>query len=238
MKQIRTLKPDEIEVRVGTIKDTGISLLLYKDARCDMNILDETFGIMGWKRKHEMIDRALFCTVSIRDENGEWVSKQDVGVQSYAEPTKGMASDAFKRACFNIGIGRELYTAPLIWIPIERVYVIKEDGKLKVKDTFHVSYISYDDEGKVIQTLEICNQHNRIVYQRKVNSQTAPQSFPSHEVKKISKVEMNRLYAEMQRTGVTESDIMERYPIPLTNLTEGDYRKIMSALKQTKTRVG
>ena len=160
MKQIRTLKPDEIEVRVGTIKDTGISLLLYKDARCDMNILDETFGIMGWKRKHEMIDRALFCTVSIRDENGEWVSKQDVGVQSYAEPTKGMASDAFKRACFNIGIGRELYTAPLIWIPIERVYVIKEDGKLKVKDTFHVSYISYDDEGKVIQTLEICNQHN------------------------------------------------------------------------------
>ena len=238
MKQIRTLKPDEIEVRVGTIKDTGISLLLYKNARCDMSILDETFGIMGWKREHEMIDKALFCTVSIRDENGEWVSKQDVGVQSYAEPTKGMASDAFKRACFNIGIGRELYTAPRIWVPIERVYIIKEDGKVKVKDTFHVSYISYDNEGKVIQCLEIRNQYNKIVYQKKVNNQTAPQSFPSCEAKKISEMEMNQLYAEMQRTGVTEQDIMERYPVPLANLTERDYRKIMSALKKTGTRVG
>ena len=108
MKKIRELRADEIEVRVGVVRKNGISLLLYKDARCDMNILDETFGIAGWQRKHELINGALFCTVSIKDENGEWISKQDVGVESYTEAVKGAASDSFKRACFNIGIGREL----------------------------------------------------------------------------------------------------------------------------------
>ena len=107
MKKIRELRADEIEVRVGIVKKNGISLLLYKDARCDMNILDETFGITGWQRKHELINGALFCTVSIKGENGEWISKQDVGVESYTEAVKGAASDSFKRACFNIGkIGR------------------------------------------------------------------------------------------------------------------------------------
>lgn len=89
MKKIRELRADEIEVRVGVVRKNGISLLLYKDARCDMNILDETFGIAGWQRKHELINGALFCTVSIKDESGEWISKQDVGVESYTEAVKG-----------------------------------------------------------------------------------------------------------------------------------------------------
>ena len=100
MKEIRKLRADEIEARVGIVKKNGISLLLYKDARCDMNILDETFGIMGWQRKHELINGSLFCTVSIKGEDGEWIGKQDVGVQSYTEAVKGAASDSFKRACF------------------------------------------------------------------------------------------------------------------------------------------
>ena len=149
MKKIRELRADEIEVRVGVVRKNGISLLLYKDARCDMNILDETFGITGWKRHHELINGSLFCTVSIRDENGEWISKQDVGVESYTEAVKGAASDSFKRACFNIGIGRELYTAPFIWIPSDTVSIAEGDGKLKVRDSFNVSYISYDENGKV-----------------------------------------------------------------------------------------
>lgn len=144
MKKIRELRADEIEVRVGVVRKNGISLLLYKDARCDMNILDETFGIAGWQRKHELINGALFCTVSIKDENGEWISKQDVGVESYTEAVKGAASDSFKRACFNIGIGRELYTAPFIWIPSDKVSIAEGNGKLKVRDSFNVSYISYD----------------------------------------------------------------------------------------------
>lgn len=129
MKKIRELRADEIEARVGVVRKNGISLLLYKDARCDMNILDETFGITGWKRHHELINGSLFCTVSIRDENGEWISKQDVGVESYTEAVKGAASDSFKRACFNIGIGRELYTAPFIWISSDKVSIAEDNGQ-------------------------------------------------------------------------------------------------------------
>lgn len=115
MKQFRALTADDIECRVSTVSDKGCSLLLYKDARCDMKILDETVGPENWKRSHELINGNLFCNVSLWDEGKkEWVTKQDVGTESYTEKEKGQASDAFKRACFNWGIGRELYTAPFI----------------------------------------------------------------------------------------------------------------------------
>lgn len=119
MNEIRLLRADEIDVRVGGFnkEKTGGFLLLYKDARVDMAMLDELFGSYGWQRKHEGINGKLFCTISIYNEKtGEWVSKQDVGVESNNDATKGEASDSFKRACFNVGIGRELYTAPFIWI--------------------------------------------------------------------------------------------------------------------------
>jgi hypothetical protein len=116
--QIRLLRADEIECRIAMINEKGLSLLLYKDARVDQKILDETFGIFGWKRSHQCIDGNLYCTVEILDkDSGEWIAKQDVGTMSCSEKEKGQASDSFKRACFNWGIGRELYTAPFIWIP-------------------------------------------------------------------------------------------------------------------------
>ena len=115
---IRLLKAEEIECRVSAVNEKGVSLLLYKDARVDQRILDETFGIFGWKRSHQTIDGNLYCTVEIYDrESGEWVAKQDVGTAGYTEKEKSLASDSFKRACFNWGIGRELYSAPFIWIP-------------------------------------------------------------------------------------------------------------------------
>lgn len=118
-KSIRPLLASEIECRVGTMKPdgSGCSLLLYKDARVDMRLLDEVFGPMNWKRTHDVVNGNLFCTLSIWDsEKKEWVSKQDVGVESKTEAQKGEASDAFKRAGFNWGLGRELYTGPFIWI--------------------------------------------------------------------------------------------------------------------------
>ena len=108
-KKIRLLKAEEIECRVSVIKENGLSLLLYKDARVDQRILDETFGAFGWKRSHQSIEGNLYCTVEIYDEiKKEWVAKQDVGAASYSEKEKGQASDSFKRACFNWGIGREI----------------------------------------------------------------------------------------------------------------------------------
>ena len=115
--EIRTLNANEIECRIGTISAKGCSLLLYKDARVDMKILDEVFGSGKWQRTHEVINGNLFCTIEIwNDEIKQWVKKQDVGTESFSEAQKGEASDSFKRAGFNVGIGRELYTAPFIWI--------------------------------------------------------------------------------------------------------------------------
>ena len=119
--EIRLLTADEIDVHVAqTISRDGIvkvNLLLYKDARVDMKILDELYGPMGWKRTHQLIGDRLYCTIEVRDpETHEWIAKQDVGTESNTEPEKGQASDAFKRAGFNWGIGRELYTAPKIQV--------------------------------------------------------------------------------------------------------------------------
>ena len=136
---IRLLKASEIECRVGSVKNNGMSLLLYKDARADMKILDETFGFDGWKREHQLIDGKLFCTVSIwSDKRGEWITKQDVGTESNAEKEKGQASDAFKRACVNFGIGRELYTSPFIWVKGYEKY-----------EKFNVKEIGYNEDREI-----------------------------------------------------------------------------------------
>lgn len=165
MKEIRLLEPDEIEVRVGIVKDIGCTLLLYKDARCDMRILDETFGICGWRRTHRQIGDNLFCSVEIYDEQKkEWITKEDVGKESYADKEKGAASDSFKRACVNIGIGRELYTAPFIWINAENTVICPHKDKFVVKDSFKVMEIQYDSK-KNISYLSIINKKGNLVYQ-------------------------------------------------------------------------
>ncbi|MGL5191077.1 MAG: hypothetical protein ACRC7S_15675 [Cetobacterium sp.] len=112
--KFRSLKANEIDVRVQQFKEGQyVNLLLYKDARCDMNILDETVGSLNWKREHSR-DNAN-CIVSIWDkEKTQWVGKEDTGTESNTEKEKGLASDSFKRSCFNWGIGRELYTSPEI----------------------------------------------------------------------------------------------------------------------------
>lgn len=161
------LKAEQIEVRVSTISEKGCSLLLYKDARCDMNILDEIVGAYNWKREHTRENAN--CIVSLWNENKkEWISKEDTGTESYAEKEKGLASDSFKRACFNWGIGRELYTAPFIWISADKVNLIDKGSKKSTYDTFTVSKIEYTD--KSISNLEIINDNKTIVYSMKNSS--------------------------------------------------------------------
>lgn len=112
-----------------------------------MKILDETVGPENWQRNHELINGNLFCNVSIYDEEKKiWITKQDVGTESYTEKEKGQASDAFKRACFNWGIGRELYTSPFIWISDSAVTLKEKTGQNGKKtwttyDKFRVTQI-------------------------------------------------------------------------------------------------
>ena len=167
--EFRTLRADEIECRIGQIaKDgSGLSLLLYKDARCDMDLLDEIVGPMNWKREHHVIDGKLCCTVSIWDaEKGQWISKQDVGTESNTEAVKGMFSDSFKRACVNIGLGRELYTAPFIWVK-------EKDCKIenrRCKDHFSVKEIGYDEHRNIDRLVIVNDKTEKVVYTKGKNN--------------------------------------------------------------------
>ena len=164
MCKFRTLKAEEIDVRVASIiSQKGFSLLLYKDARCDMNILDETVGSYNWQRTHSR-DNAN-CTVSLWDkEKGQWISKEDTGVESNTEKEKGLASDSFKRACFNWGIGRELYTAPFIWVSdTSYISTNQKTQKLQVLERFTVSKIEYTKE-KTISQIEIIDRKGNVVF--------------------------------------------------------------------------
>lgn len=159
--KFRDLTADEIEVRVASVSDKGVSLLLYKNARCDMNILDETLGPENWQRDHKELKGNIYCGIGIWNEKKQmWIWKWDCGAESYTEKEKGEASDSFKRAGFNVGIGRELYTSPFIWVTdckIER----GTNGKLTCKDFFKVSKIEIVN--KKITKLEIkCK--NKVVF--------------------------------------------------------------------------
>lgn len=162
----RPLRADEIEVRVGSVSKSGATLLLYKDARVDMKLLDEVVGPFNWKREHSRENAN--CTVSIYDdEKKEWVSKEDTGTQSFTEAEKGLASDSFKRACFNWGIGRELYSSPFTWVscPTRK----KEMGhgyELVERNQFagcYVKEIGYDENRNIV-TLVICNKSGDAIF--------------------------------------------------------------------------
>lgn len=229
---IRLLRADEIECRAATVSEKGISLLLYKDARVDQRILDETFGVFGWKRSHQSIDGNLYCTVEIRDEgSGEWIGKQDVGTTGYTEKEKSQASDSFKRACFNWGIGRELYSVPFIWIPASKVKIQKKDEKYYCKERFTVAFIAYNGAREIAE-LEIADSKGNTVYTWKESRAVCNKNG----VQELSEQQMTSLEAELQRTGVGIKAVQERYQIKdPRNMTEELYEKVMNALAKTKS---
>ena len=175
---IRLLKADEIDVKVGSVTSKGYTLLLYKNARVDMAILDEIYGENNWQRDHKEVKGNLYCGIGIWDqEKSQWVWKWDCGVESaYGDKEKGEASDAFKRAGFNWNIGRELYTAPRMFVSCEtyldgKVYKIADDSEKYRK--FRVSEISYNNNVE-IENLVIVDQNGEVAYPN--SRKTTPKS--------------------------------------------------------------
>ena len=223
--RIRALRADEIECRIGTISEKGLSLLLYKDARADMRILDETFGCLGWKRTHQSIDGNLYCTVELWDsEKKEWISKQDVGTVSYTEKEKGQASDSFKRACVTVGIGRELYSAPFIWVSAQKCNIQRKNDKWICYDKFAVTDISYS-ESREITGLTIVNQDSgEVVYSMFPNAKRHSSQF-------------NEFYFELDRTGVSLDTVLSRYGVnSLEEMSPDMLNKALNSLRKTKTK--
>ena len=143
--KFRDLTENEIDVRVGMCKENGLTLLLYKDARCDMNILDETVGAENWEREHYECKGNLYCRVGINVNQKQdfpcWVYKSDCGAESNTEKEKGEASDSFKRACVNWGIGRELYSSPFIWAKAEDCNIKSSEYQGKKRYTCNDNFV-------------------------------------------------------------------------------------------------
>ena len=231
---IRMLEAGEIECRVGMVNEKGCSLLLYKNGRTDMRLLDETFGIFGWKKSHQFIDGNLYCTIDIWDqEKKQWISKQDVGTESYAEKEKGQVSDSFKRAGVCVGIGRELYTAPFIFIPISKVTVKEERGKKVVKDSFRVQSITYNEEKRTIDGLVIVNQENQVVFQcmnvSKNKNKGAKVTLTTEQTA--------ALLEELKRTGISLTSVLRKHNLnKISDMSPELWKKAMEALKDTADR--
>lgn len=173
MIEFRDLKADEIDVRVQSVKQNGLVLLLYKNARVDMNILDETVGVENWQNKFYEHKGILFCSLGINTNYSKpevpdrWIWKDDAGVESNTDAEKGNASDARKRSGFAWGIGRELYTSPFIWIPAEQCNISNGSNGSKCYDRFYVEKIVIQD--KKIMAISIINESKKarcFVWQR------------------------------------------------------------------------
>lgn len=184
--EFRTLKANEIDCRIQSLNEkngnVGAVVLLYKDARVDMRLLDEVVGALNWKREHTIIGDRLYCTVSIYNEHtGEWVGKSDVGTESNTEKEKGQASDSFKRACFNWGIGRELYSAPFTYINLQKSeWYPGKDGKPKSYAKFTVKEIDYD-ENRNISKLIIVDSKGAVRFTMGGNAAPVPAEKPKEK---------------------------------------------------------
>lgn len=253
---MRKLTEQEIECRVSTISKRGCSLLLYKDARVDMKLLDEEYGPMNWQREHELIGNNLYCFISVWDDTKkQWVRKGDVGVESYTEKEKGQSSDSFKRAGFNWGIGRELYTAPWIWISAPDVN-LEEDpktGKMKTYDHFTVKHIAYD--GDQISELEIVNdKKKKVVYtlgRLRANEnfsvkKTETASYrpvliptPTDKDKKATSAQIDQLIDICRKENMATGDIAEMYGAEtLKDLTRTQAYSVVNHLEEFKEKLG
>ena len=224
----RRLTADEIDCRISTVNQYGVSLLLFKDARVDMNILDETFGVLNWKRDHQLIDGQLFCTVYVWDqEKKEWISKQDVGVESYTEKEKGRASDSFKRACFNLGIGRELYTAPQMFVFKKDLKTLTEsNGKWTCRDYFRVTGLEYDAKGNICY-VRIRNEktNSDIEFGAPAAAQAEMEAVRDQ---KIDSVKVKALLQKCEKDGVPARKILEAFKVAsFEELTMKQYLHIL-----------
>ena len=229
MKAFRTLTADEIEVRVGTVRDGKASLLLYKDARCDMAILDETVGPLNWQRHHSR-DNAN-CIVSIWDDDKkQWIEKEDTGTESNTEREKGLASDSFKRACVNLGIGRELYTSPRISIKCKTV---RDGNRYKLANPFEfygckVSSIQYGDKRQITQ-LSITKDGN-VIFEFP-NSTSNKAKAPAKAAPATRDEMRDKIKALAQTKNIARAQIEQKYGRALTEFSKAELEDCLNWLK-------
>ena len=134
------LDTGQIEFKISQVTktNTGIwaSILAYKDARTDMEVLDRAVGSLNWQNTYQRDSKGVLqCSIGIYKEDIlGWVWKTSNGTESDYESEKGEYSDAFKRAGFMWGIGRQLYDFPAIWVQLAEGDYYEKEGKVKASN--------------------------------------------------------------------------------------------------------
>ena len=225
----RALKASEVDARVARVTEKGAQILLYKNARCDMNILDETVGAMNWMRQHGRENAN--CIVSIWDDKKQqWISKEDTGTESNTESEKGLASDSFKRACVNWGIGRELYTAPFIWIGAQGVNIIKDGTRFKTFDTFEVESMEVNDGEMVAVSIINHSTGKRVFTWKKAAAQDKAQN-PRNAAWMALAASLNYTNKQMFAAAKACVDARLAPDKPLNEYTENEYNALLAAIQ-------
>jgi hypothetical protein len=231
LKKLNVPLPIEsVDFRVQSINKGGYATILaYKDARVDMNRLDEVVGCLNWKREHIVIDGSMYCRVSIYNQDTkEWIWKEDVGTESMADKEKGLASDSFKRACFNWGIGRELYDYPRIQIKLQKNEFEDKGGKIYPTYEFDLkSWVwsaSFDVNNKLV-SLSVVDAKGTVRFSWKLGTANVQPTqelkpFPAEQYETLAKaiVEGKTTLAE-QKTKYTFSESAAK-------VINGHYKKL------------
>lgn len=235
--KFRGLKAEEIEIRVGSVGEHGASLLLYQDARCAMTILDETLGAENWQRDHKEVKGNLYCGIGIwDDQKKDWIWKWDCGTESFSEKEKGESSDSMKRAAVNVGIARELYTSPFIFIKGvsqsngkdqrgRDQYELTQEGK-KLINGARVTEIEYEEteHARKIKSLTICDRNGNVIY---------PDGGRRQQPKKPTAASLQFLLDYAAQVNVTEEQILKSYELnSLQDMTQEIYDNSMARLKK------
>ena len=226
----RKLNADEIEARISTVSEKGCQILLYKNARCDMNILDETVGAFNWQRDHKELKGNMYAGISIWDaKKDQWVTKWDCGSESNTEAEKGEASDSFKRAGFNWGIGRELYTAPFIWFKGSQLGSLQQDskGKWKCYDKFSVEAVEYSENK--ISYLKILNKTSKEIVTFGRSRELQEENLNDG----ISEEEYAMICQLLKEANVNEEKLLKQYGInSFILLTKVQYTALVNKLNK------
>ena len=241
-KEIRLLTKDDIEVKVKKVLDGKALLLLYKTARVDMAILDEVFGVFNWCNEYKEIKGNMYCGVGVRESaDKDFIWKWDCGIESREDEEgnqkKGEASDAFKRACFKVGIGRELYSAPVIYIKAETV----ADGKKhKLKDSFAkytVKEIQYNENREITKLIIVDRKGVQVFPVNKVENPPAPKE----DVEKIKK-NNETLQEALKDSTLTMEQVKEwvkkktKKDIEPAKLDDKIFAELITAIKNPKNK--
>ena len=188
----RTLKAEEIEVRVQSVKNGKANMLLYIDSRAVTKLLDETVGPMNWQTEFYEVNGQTIGKLGIWDsEKKQWIWKSDTGTESNIEAVKGLISDVYKRMLSRWGVV-ELYSSPKI--------VLDDDGYGNTG--YRVSEILYDGERNITH-LVLVNRFGKEVFrwdegQRPQVVQTtqravAPQNVQTDALDYVVETEMDKL---------------------------------------------